>query len=286
MPTSFDSDASVILTLFNREYEVILSCLRSLSRSLSPSDEVVIVNDGSTFDYSGVRGYAARVLPCASKWIDMPDYEAYRIAGGFNNPAKAFNEALQNASRHNLYVMSSDIIVTPNCVKRVKRCDLSEAAWVPLIVDMDTGAQYCGPTRLFPAPWFLACDTEHAKACGGWDEEYLKGLCYEDNDFMGRIMLQTGRFLGDWTVAAYHQSHPQPAYEVSDPHIAAANARNRDYTLSKWAGIPWAGGQDSCFDVVRKPFKTGDMIHECKYYDDKLEKVIASTNSPFVKAVA
>jgi len=283
---SHSSSASVLLTLYNREYEVILACLRSLSRSLSPSDEVVIVDDCSTIDYTGIKGYAKTVLPCKSKWVDMPDYDAYRIGEGFNNPAKAFNAALEVASEPNLYVMSSDVIVTPNCVTRAKRCDLSEMAWVPLVIDIDSGSQYCGPSRLFPAPWFLACSTELARECGGWDEEYLKGVCYEDNDFMGRIMLQTGRFLGDWSVAVYHQSHPQPAYDVSDPDVAAANARNRDYTLSKWTGIPWGGGQDSCFDVVRKPYRTGDVVYECKYYDNKLQKVIASTKSPFVKAPA
>ncbi len=273
--------SSVLLTVYDREYEVILACLRGLSRSLDEDSEVIVVNDGSSMNYAGVKAYGTKMLP-NFRWIEMPEYDAFRIEPGFNNPAKAFNAALEAASGDRVYVMSSDVLVSKPVIERSMRYDFEEMAWTPLVVDTDSGMQYCGPLRLFPAPWFLGCSRKHLIACGGWDETYLQGMCYEDNDFIGRIMLQTKRFIGDWSVAVYHMSHDQPAYAVSDPAIAEANRVNREYTKAKWAGIPFGGSEDACFDVLRKPYVTGDIVHECRYFGSLLQDVIAKTRSPFV----
>lgn len=280
------SPYSILMTLYDREYEVILSTLRSLRRSLWEDDELIIVNDGSSLDYTGVKAYCQH-FP-RSTWYDLEPYDAFRI-GGFNNPARAFNKALELATEDRLFVMSSDVLVTPNAYNRAARVDFKEMAWTPLVIDLENSfnlPHYCGPMRLFPAPWFLGCYRKHVIDCGGWDENYLDGMCYEDNDFIGRLMLQTGRFIGDWNATVYHQSHTQPAYKVEDPDIKEANKRNYEYTKKKWdGGIPFAGHEEAVFDVLRKPYVTGDIVHECKYGGTLLADVISRTKSPFVKVV-
>jgi len=273
---------SAILTVYNREYELLLSTLRSLSRCDTSDLEVVIVNDRSTMDYSGVQSYLDLRFP-HKKWIDLEDYEAFRLPTGHNNPAYAFNKALEAADGESVFVMSSDVIATPRCVHAAKRAPLGEAVWTPLVIDIESGQQYCGPIRLFPAPWFLAARKQDIVDVGGWDEAYLRGMCYEDNDFIGRLMLKVGRFLGDWSVACFHQSHAQPWYDMNDPVQLEAHERNKSYTREKWGGIPFSG-DFAAFDVTRRPYRTGDVVHECKAENGKLEKAIEWTQGIFAPA--
>ena len=216
---------SIIMTVWNREPEVLLATLRALSRCDLSDSEVVLVNDRSDMDYSWIRAYAEPRL-AGFRWIDLEPYEAFRIAGGFNNPARAFNAALLAATGDNLVILSSDVLMPPKTFERIRRFDLSEMAVTPLVTDLESGMQYCGPMRLFPMPWCLAARREHALDINGWDENYLRGMCYEDNDFVGRLVMRAKRFVADWSVVAYHQSHDQPAYKVDDPVVMAANERN------------------------------------------------------------
>ena len=268
---------SVLMTVFNREPELLLSTIRSLSRCDLTDCEIIMVNDGSTMNYEWVRAaMAARLKETAYTWIDAPKYDACRITDGFNNPSRAFNLALDAAKGENVVIMSSDVLVNPRVFERIRRFDLSEMAWTPMVIDTESSAQYCGPMRLFPAPWCLAASRQICLDIGGWDETYLKGMCYEDNDFIGRLMLKTGRFIGDWTTIAYHQTHEQPAYNMSIEEIKTANEINREYTKTKWSGIPFHP-EYVPFDVLRKPHKSGDIVHECRYEGNLLADTIAAT---------
>ena len=58
---------------------------------------------------------------------------------------------------------------------------------------------------------------------GAEDENYLRGISYEDNDVVGRMALKTGKFTGDWTEKVYKPEivakpdtlYKKPGYE---PH--------------------------------------------------------------------
>lgn len=268
---------SILMTVYDREPEIILATLRSLSRCDLTDCELIVVNDGSNMSMEWTKGIMDRRFDgIPRRWIDAPPYEAFRINGGFNNPARAFNLALDSAEGENVVIVASDTLVGPRIFQRIRRFNLSEVAWTPMVVDIESSQQYCGPMRLFPAPWCLAASRQHCLDIGGWDETYLQGMCYEDNDFMGRLVLRTGAFVGDWTAIAYHQSHHQPAYNIDDPGIKAANDRNRDYTKAKWKGIPFHP-EFVPFDVNRKPHRSGDIVHECTAEDGLLESCISKT---------
>jgi len=245
---------SVLMTVHDREPEVLLALLRSLHRSGLHEAELVIVDDRSSMDYSWIRDYAKPRFSSV-KWIPTGEYEGFR-ADGYGNPAHAFNVGLEICTNHRLVVMSSDVIVTPKAVKSMDRFWSPECLWTPLVVDMDSSAEYCGPTRPFPMPWMLAMPTKVAQEVGGWDVAYLNGLCYEDSDFVGRLALRLGVVRCDWGAVVYHQSHVQPAYDVKSEEIMAANARNRDICKKKWGGIPFDSDQPP-FTVTKKPDPSG-----------------------------
>lgn len=219
---------SVLMTVYNREPALLEATLEALHFARPPSSEIIVVDDGSTVEYTRFPG---------ERWLSAGSYNADRIGDGYNNPARAFNVALAHATGERVVILSSDTVVPRDLFHRLDAHDLERAAWTPRIVNLPGGQEYCGPSRVFPAPWCLAAMREHCLAIGGWDEAYLAGQSYEDNDFIGRLMLHVGAFVGDWRCTAVHQAHPQPAYTSA---AAAATQVNREYTLRKWGGsIPF-----------------------------------------------
>jgi len=176
--------------------------------------------------------------------------------------------------------MSSDVIVPPRTFSRGRKVDTWEMLWTPYVEDTygwpPLNGKYCGPNRLFPMPWLTAMSRTQAFEVGGWDESYMNGLCYEDNDFIGRMVLRTGRFMGEWGYKVYHQGHIQDAYMVEDKEIADANARNRERTMAKWGGIPFEA-EFTPFNVSRKMHESGNAVHECVAEPGKLQKAIDET---------
>jgi glycosyltransferase involved in cell wall biosynthesis len=270
---------SIVMTVFDRPVEVILRTLRCLRECDLSDTQVVVVNDGSKQPYKSVRTYLEEGFE-SGVWFDMPEYEAFRLSDGSNNPARAFNQAVSLATGENLIVMSSDVMVPPKTMAKAKKADFSQGVWTPSVEDtwgnLAIGREYCGPNRLFPMPWFLGVSKTHLLEVGGWDEGYLGGLCYEDNDVVGRVALKTGRFVGDWSVKVYHQGHEQGAYDFEQKDVLDANMRNREYTQAKWGGIPF-DREYTPFDVVRKMQKSGNAAHECIDKAGKLEAAVAKT---------
>jgi glycosyltransferase involved in cell wall biosynthesis len=264
---------SILMTVHDREPEVLLATLRSLWRCGLSDAEVVVVDDRSAMDYSWVRAYMKPRFR-ETKWVATGDYEGWR-KDGYGNPAFAFNRGLELCTGDRVVAMSSDVIVTPRLIKFMEKYHDETCLWTPKVLDMDSGNEYCGAGRVFPMPWFLAAPTSACLEVGGWDENYLGGLCFEDNDFVGRVALKLGTLRADWDVYGYHQSHIQPAYDINDPEIVEANQRNRDYTKSKWGGIPF-DGEFTPFDVARRPDATG--CQKFVFRGNNLEELVAKTN--------
>ncbi len=232
----------------------MLSTLRSLHRCGLAEAELVIVDDRSGMDYSWIRDYAKPRFDTV-KWQPTGEYEGFR-ADGYGNPARAFNVGLDICTGERLVVMSSDVIITPGAVKSMDRFHADDALYTPKVIDMDSGVEYCGSRRPFPMPWFLAMPTKVAQQVGGWDEAYLGGFCYEDNDFVARVARRLGVIRCDWEAIVYHQSHVQPAYDVKSDEILAANLRNRDICMKKWSGIPF-DDEKAAFTITKKPDPLG-----------------------------
>lgn len=251
---------SVVMTVHDREPELLVSCLRSLYVSGMGEAEVIVVNDRSMMDYEWARVYLERFG--SSKWIDLPPYEGFRLEpSGYGNPARAFNAGIAAVTQPWTLLMSSDVLATSGAVKLMQAASKQELPFTPRVVDLDTCMEYCGASRPFPMPWFLSAPTENIRNIKGWDENYLHGLCFEDNDFVCRLGLECGKILADWSVTVWHQTHFQPAYEHQDPAVKRANDRNRDYTKRKWKGIPFDKDQTPV-DIRRRPHPSGFTAFE------------------------
>jgi len=248
---------SVLMTVHDREPEVLLATLRSLYRCGLSEAELVIVDDRSGMDYSWIRAYAEPRF-ASVKWIPTGEYDGFRV-DGYGNPAHAFNVGLNICAGEKTIIMSSDVIATPGAVISVENYWKPGCMYTPTVIDMDTGWQYCGIQRPFPMPWFLVVPTAIAQSIGGWDETFLGGFCYEDNDFVARMVLETECIRVGWETASaptvYHQSHPQPAY-TEEPLVVEANARNRGICRAKWGGIPF-DTELSVWTMKRKPDPLG-----------------------------
>ena len=232
---------SVLMTVYNRPHLALLNTLTALGKNDLTETEIVIVDDGSSVDYSAIQeAYAA--LPI--KWVrvdtavDRPG--SYSI-DGYNNPSYAWNCALAAASGETVHIISSDTLLPPHSLASARKRMLNKVVYCGMVVDMDTAAEYLGSQRVAPLGWFLSTTktqlTKIADANGHvWDEGYLQGIAFEDNDFTARLALSVGRVVVDLSVCCWHQSHPQLAYSDDMKGWKA----NEAYTLKKWGGIPWS----------------------------------------------
>lgn len=245
---------SVILTVCDREPVQLMNTLLWLTRNDLTDTEIIIVNDRSEQDLSWLKTYCGN-LPVV--WHDMEPYEAYRI-GNHNNPAKANNEALKLCTGERVFWLSSDCILPPLALQKARKIVDAGAVYVPRVQDISGSYgfhEFCGPKRIFPMMWFVGCRLSDCLAIGGFDEEYLKGMAYEDNDFMGRLALQVGSIVYDFDTTVIHQSHP--AAYLSDGGVG--QKRSGEYTKKKWKGVPFSS-ERACFNVLRGVHQSGNMM--------------------------
>lgn len=227
---------TVILTVYNRPELMLSNTLMALARNDLTDTEILVVDDGSDIDYTPLMD-AFEQMPI--RWIRRDTVverpQTYHI-DGHNNPAYVNNEAIEEARGENLLWLSSDVWLPPNALDRARKWD--RAVWVPRTVDLDTAEEFCGEHRTFPMCWAVYCSRQMCLDCGGFDEAYLLGMAFEDNDFMARLASIGGKLIVDLSVTAWHQSHEQVAYSDDGRGFKLSE----DYTRQKWGGaIPWSG---------------------------------------------
>lgn len=243
---------SIIMTLFNRPQSVLISTLGALGQCDLRDTEILLVDDGSTIPYEPlIEMYVKGGCPLRYEKIDTvadrPD--TYSI-DGHNNPAYAYNCALELAQGKTVFFMSSDCLVQPHTITMAMDLDLTNVVWMPSVIDTATFSlasargHYLSAERVAPFGWFFATDRKNVEAVK-WDEEFLKGIAFEDNDFMARLALHAKRFVVEMDCVALHQSHPPTAY--SDEF--AGFKINEAYIKEKWGGVPWHSHTGLTLDI-------------------------------------
>lgn len=225
-----------ILTVHDRPEIELLRVLQQIAKNDLRDAEVLVIDDGSETDYSDVIASMEPFLPL--RWERWPTLEhkpeTYHISG-HKNPAFVNNKAIELAHGENLIWLSSDVLIPSHTVERLGRWDLSTRSVTARIIDIDTGNVFCGKERPMFACWLLACSKANALAVDGFDEELLKGMAFDDNDFTAKLALLTGKMVIDSSILAFHQSHA-PLY-LSDGGVGYQ--KSHKYVLDKWGGIPW-----------------------------------------------
>lgn len=243
------------MTVFDRDERVLMNTLHALARTGLPGTEVLVVDDGSTIDYSSFWPAFEGIMPLrvtSRNTIESVE-GAYHI-GGHNNPAWVNNRALELVETEKVIFLSSDCIVQPHLFDALARHDLAKAMVSTRVVDLDSGKVYCGTERPFPMQWCLATTTKNAIECGGFDEEYVKGMAFEDADFSARLALLTGKAVIDLGVTSWHQSHPAVYYSDDGKGYKISE----EYTKRKWGGgIPWARGGPMAYTTT----EVGNLLY-------------------------
>jgi len=238
--------ASVLITLYNRPRRMFHNTLHQLRRNDLRNTEVVIVDDGSTKDYSDMQSYCEQhEMPV--KWIRIEkDPTCYSI-DGYNTPVRAWNTALDAASGEIIVTLASDCLIPPHAMNHARRP--GKAIWMCAVTDIDTCTEFLGRTRMAPLGWFMSWNRSLYDV--RWDDEYMKGIAFDDNDFTARLALAAKTVNIDLGITAFHQSHPQTAYSDG----LRGHEINERYTWKKWGGVPWKRCQDD--PIVVKTTVTG-----------------------------
>ena len=251
---------SFVMTVYNRPEVMLVNTLSALARCNMADCEVIVVNDGSDVDYGKLWDLfgdvmSLKVVDHGGDTSDPLGDEHYSI-DGYNNPSAAFNVGIDAADGDYLWLMSSDIIVQPPGVESMRKRNRDNAAVFCRVVNMDNGMEYLGPSRLFPMHWLV---TSHRDNMPRFDEEFMQGIDFEDNDFAGQLALKTEKLICDWDITAFHQSHPATAYtdNLKGHHI------NKAHIINKWGGIPF---DNTASDPIRKKVTevAGTWIVKCE----------------------
>ena len=238
---------SILMTVFNRPTRVLWNTLHALRQNDLTNCEIIIVDDGSTIDYECQKQFCQQYeMPV--RWVriessEYPDW-TYTVphpdGGVINNPALAMNRAIAESKGRRLMFLSSDCMIPRFGIAQAKKC--SDYYWLAAIVDQASNLMYVCVERPIPLHFFASCKKEHVEAIGGFDENYLRGIAYEDNDFGARLGLYCRHVVFDMEVMVMHQSHPPHNY--SDSGIGLRN--NEEYTKAKWGScVPWNCRRDT-----------------------------------------
>lgn len=252
---------TVVMTIFNRPLIVVTNTLMYLRQAL-PDSPVVIVDDGSD-KLPNLRemceSFRCEYVRCDT----VAEVEGCYHINGSNNPAHAFNVGLARVDTPLVVLMSSDIMPQVrfgDVIKHYAEASVfANAAWSPTVVDLQSGAPFLAPNVLWPMPWFLVCDRERLRKVGDYDENYCKGIAFEDNDLSARLLTDLGALIVDGNCVAWHQSHPQTAYSDGGKGWSI----NEAYTRQKWGGVPFRP-DDRCVETTLDEQRDGVFVFKVR----------------------
>jgi hypothetical protein len=226
---------SVCLTVYDREESVLRKVFDSLANQAH--DQLVIVLDRSPRSVSEyVRNY----------WFTDDRVDILDIAGkpGWLCPAKAWNEGFARVRSELVYCLSSETIQAQGNVRYA--VDLLQNR--PAIL---FGKAECGPDCPGEVAWGdgtpanLLCDSKHPRplgfiwagpmsairATGGFDEGFMRGHWYDDDDLFYRIWQLGLPFVFTDLISGVHQHHERK--ELGEEGIR----RNLDYYIEKYGRL-------------------------------------------------
>jgi hypothetical protein len=136
----------------------------------------------------------------------------YKVKEGFN-PSRAFNLGVKEAKYDNIIITSPEVKPSTDVLEQLSK--LLDKNVVCQVSDQDEKGNLvilvCSTYRADnPAMYFLAMfKREDLEKINGWDEEFMKGYAYEDNDFGERWVRAGLPFEVHDEIQAVHQYHPR-----------------------------------------------------------------------------
>lgn len=151
----------------------------------------------------------------------------YEHKTGFN-PSKAFNIGVRNAKYDHIIISSPEVKPKTDVLPQLKEqlgknivCqvwDENEHGGI------ETSLVHKGHRSENPGMYFLALfNKSDIEAINGWDEEFMKGYAYEDNDFGERWVRAGLPYEISEEIQGIHQYHPR---SETIPNGASINANH------------------------------------------------------------
>lgn len=136
----------------------------------------------------------------------------YTVEVGFN-PSKALNIGVRNAKYDNVIITSPEVKPSDDLLKQLSECIGKNI--VCQVFDQDaegnlTSLIHSSYRNDSPAMYFLAMfKKSDIEAINGWDENFMDGYAYEDNDFGARWNRAGLPWELREDIQATHQYHPR-----------------------------------------------------------------------------
>ncbi len=137
----------------------------------------------------------------------------YTIEEGFN-PSKALNIGARNAKYDRLIITSPEVKPTTDVLAQFEA--LPNTNIICQVWDEDeeknvaASLVHAGYRDTSPAMYFLACfNKADIESINGWDEEFMRGYAYEDDDFGARWNRAGLPFEIHEEIQGIHQYHPR-----------------------------------------------------------------------------
>ncbi len=216
---------SIILTINNRSPEVSKRVAESLKLPGNEADEVIVVLDRPTKEVR--EDTIGTYLSLGATFINVEGEP------GWKGPARSWNRGFDAAGGDLFYCISSEVVQDAGNVEKAREIILGGAGTLSCFaskrrvvfgachnsepVNLVTGAE---PGVLvsskMPRPLgFIACMPAWAvKQIGGFDEGFMDGYWYDDDDFYIRLWRTGVDFVFDDSIHGTHIHHERPVLET------------------------------------------------------------------------
>ncbi len=221
---------SVILTINNRTPEVSQQVADSFRLEGNQPDEIIVVLDRPT---QGAQKGAQIHYP--------PDTNFVHISGepGWLGPAKAWNAGFKAATGDLLYCISSEVVQEAFNLQKARElaeshpntaifgaCHNSKPSNLVVGAESDPGVLVS--TRMVrPLGFIVAMPAAKVREINGFDETFMDGFWFDDDDFFYRLWTAGMDFLFTDDIHGTHLDHARPDLETPEGHRKIAINRER-----------------------------------------------------------
>lgn len=232
---------SLILTVNNRPPEVSRQVAAALKLPGNRPDELVVVLDRAPDELGRetikiYQGLATEVI-----------FTTIEGEPGWRGPARAWNAGFKAASGDTLMCISSEVVLDEGCIDRLReQVDSNTAIFGAchnsvdknMVIGADPGLLV---STKMPRPlgFIVAMPAARVEEIGGFDEDFMGGFWYDDDDFFLRLWNTGVRFVFDDAVHGVHLDHDRP--DLATPAGRRGIERNRLLMISKHnSAHPWS----------------------------------------------
>lgn len=240
---------SLLMTVNNRTEEVCEKVAESLKLPGNEPDELIIVLDRPT------KKVRMGVICAYSKMGFRTVFVTIKGKEGWLGPAKAWNTAFEHATGDLYYCISSEVVQDAGNVDKARKL-AEEGNIVTFGACHNSVAKVlvtgCEPGLLvsskLPRPLgFIVCmPAKNVTEIEGFDEEFMKGYWYDDDDFFLRMWKTGLDFAFDDSIHGVHIDHERPTLDTMEGQVGISTNR-RTMIKKHGSDFPWPSVEKSIY---------------------------------------